>query len=269
MLGQFFVYCMSFGADSNQVANGEEINDIKSLLEEISAGLDSLKSESATVDLPLMPDPLEEISEEEAAFFDTSKPSINSDYSVENAEDYFDEKKHSLEGYYIRPFLGAVMSNQLEWNSFLGGRRIDGSSGVSGGLSAGYELRNFFADLQLSYFQYDLRSIDVPNLPFKGEVDGIGIHLSGGGRIYLSQNLAVFCGLGFGGVSQDVSFTLVGDLVNESDFLFSGQIFTGLEFRPTDYTIIGLRYRWLVVEQMQSFSDRSLHLAELSAGYLF
>jgi len=269
MLGQFFVYCMSFGADSNQVANGEEINNIKSMLEEISAGLDSLKSESATVDLPLMPDPLEEISEEEAAFFDTSKPSINSDYSVENAEDYFDEKKHSLEGYYIRPFLGAVMSNQLEWNSFLGGRRIDGSSGVSGGLSAGYELRNFFADLQLSYFQYDLRSIDVPNLPFKGEVDGIGIHLSGGGRIYLSQNLAVFCGLGFGGVSQDVSFTLVGDLVNESDFLFSGQIFTGLEFRPTDYTIIGLRYRWLVVEQMQSFSDRSLHLAELSAGYLF
>lgn len=38
---------------------------------------------------------------------------------------------------------------------------------------------------------------------------------------------------------------------------------------PSEHFRVGLRYRWMKVEEMTLFTARDLHLAELSLGYVF
>ncbi|MDC0921112.1 hypothetical protein OAQ11_01620 [Opitutales bacterium] len=38
---------------------------------------------------------------------------------------------------------------------------------------------------------------------------------------------------------------------------------------PSEHFRVGLRYRWMKVEEMALFTARDLHLAELSLGYVF
>lgn len=171
-------------------------------------------------------------------------------------------------GFYFIPFGGVIFPSDLEWNSAGGFLDIDGGNGISGGLRVGYSKENLFTDVQLSYFGQDLKSINLP-LSFSGEVRGFGIHVSGGGRFHLSESIAAVFGGGFGGVQQDISFSLSGIKVEEKNFLFSAQFLTGLEYHPFEQFAIGLHYRWLPIQGMDSFSSRSLHHAELSAGYFF
>jgi opacity protein-like surface antigen len=159
-------------------------------------------------------------------------------------------------------------TNNLEWKSSGGVFEIEESLGLSAGLRLGYDWKNFFADFQLSYFYNEMKSINVP-LVFLGETDGLGFHLSGGSRIHFNDYFAGLLGGGLGGVDQESSFLLSGISVEEKDFLFSYQIFAGFELRPIDHLIIGIRYRWLRIQEMEIFSNREMHLAELSVGYVF
>ena len=171
-------------------------------------------------------------------------------------------------GFYFLPFIGIQTTNDLKWSSVGGVFDIEESEGMSAGFRLGYDWRNFFADFQLSYFQNDMKSINIP-LDFSGETEGLGVHISAGGRVYFNEYIAGVLGAGIGGVDQDVSFQLSGIAVEESDLLFSYQIFAGLELRPIDYLVIGLRYRWMGVEKMEIFSARNHHLPEIAVGYVF
>lgn len=171
-------------------------------------------------------------------------------------------------GFYILPFFGMQNANDLEWNSIGGVFEIEESIGFTGGMRLGYDWKNFFTDFQVSFFHNDMKSIDVP-LVFLGETKGVGFHLCGGGRIHFNDHIAGSLGAGLGGVNQETSFLLSGISVQERDFLFSFQFFTGLELRPVDYLLLGIRYRWMRVEQMVLFSSRNMHVAEFSVGYVF
>ena len=48
----------------------------------------------------------------------------------------------------------------------------------------------------------------------------------------------------------------------------NGNIWTP-EYSPIDRFIIGLRYRMMLIDEMNSFSKRYLNSVELTAGYLF
>ena len=37
----------------------------------------------------------------------------------------------------------------------------------------------------------------------------------------------------------------------------------------TEHLRLGLRYRWIRIGEMELFTSRDLHLAELSLGYVF
>ena len=89
-----------------------------------------------------------------------------------------------------------------------------------------------------------------------------------GGRVHFNEYIAGVLGTGIGGMDQDISLQLSGITVEESDFL-SYQILAGFELRPIDCLVIGLRYRWMGVEEMEIFSTRNHHLAELAVGYVF
>ena len=178
-------------------------------------------------------------------------------------------------GFYILPFLGLLTSENLSWESpFFGEFEIEEGVGTSTGLSIGYEGRNFFSDFQVSYIQNRMKSIKLPfpvpfPLSFSGKSKALGFHVTGGGRFHLNQYISASIGAGIGGVNQDISFLLGGLPQEEKSFLFSYQLFSGLELHPSKYTKVGFRYRWLNIEEMESFSSRDLHLLEMYLGYLF
>ena len=175
-------------------------------------------------------------------------------------------------GFYILPFLGILSSGNLSLKPppFSEEFEIEEGVGTSHGLSIGYEGRNFFSDIQISYIQNRMKSMNLPiPLSFSGKSEAWGIHVTGGGRVYLNQFFSFSIGAGIGGVDQRLSLLLGGSPVEEEDFLLSYQIFSGLEVRPVDSTSMGLRYRWLHIDKMDIFSSRDLHLIELWFGYLF
>ena len=259
----------AMGAESEKKL---ETDRVKSKFDDISARLESLQKRLSGEEVPVSLPEVDSEVPEVVWVYENEEPdqASESDDFLELEEDSggFEEIKSIKEGYYIIPFLGVLMSNELEWESFGGNWEIDAGSGGSGGVRFGYNFRNFFADFQISYFKNELKSINL-SLPFSGDVDGVGYHFSGGGRVNFSESLAATGGMGFGGVRQDVSFLLYGNSVNEKKSLFSSQLFTGLEYRPFEDIIIGLNYRLLLIQGMDSFNSRSLHLAEFSAGYVF
>ena len=180
------------------------------------------------------------------------------------------KSKNDFQGFYLMPFLGLQNTDDLVWKSFFGDIEIKESSGSVVGLSTGWQWRNFFSDFQLFYTENKMKSMDLPfPLSFSGESQGIGVHLNGGGRFFLNDFISFSLGAGIGGVNQNISFLLAGIPVEEKDFLLSYQLFTGLEIRPIESACLGLRYRWLNIEEMESFSSRDLHLLEMYLGYLF
>jgi hypothetical protein len=179
------------------------------------------------------------------------------------------KSKNGFQGFYLMPFMGLQKTNNLTWK-FPGGIEVKERSGVVTGFSFGGQWRNFFSDIQLSYIENKFKSIETPiPLSFTGESTGVGVHLAGGGRFFLNNFVSFSLGAGVGGVNQNISFFLEDLPVEEKDFLFSYQLFTGLEFRPAHSTSLGFRYRWLNIEEMESFSSRDLHLLEMYLGYLF
>lgn len=174
-------------------------------------------------------------------------------------------------GFYVLPFLGGFQPDGLEWRSVGGDFEIEEEHGFSSGVRLGYGWKYFFSDFQVSYFHNEMESMDIglPGLSFSGKTEGMGGHISAGIKIPVSQAFNLTLGGGLGGTYEDISLRLMGITVDEEDFLFSYQFFTGLEYHPTDYLRLGLRYRWLRVGEMELFTARDLHLAELALGYVF
>jgi opacity protein-like surface antigen len=77
-------------------------------------------------------------------------------------------------------------------------------------------------------------------------------------------------GAGFGGMNQEIGFSLAGFPVPESEkTIFTGQFLAGINYQLAENFRLGARYRWIRVGKMDLFAYRSLHLAELSLGYVF
>jgi len=170
--------------------------------------------------------------------------------------------------FYIMPFIGLQKTNDLRWKAVSGTFQIKEKLGMSTGIMIGYDWGKYFADFQVSYFQNQMDGINIP-LGFSGESSGVGFHFSGGGRIHFNDFISGMIGAGVGGIDHDVSFSLAGLSVKERDFLLSLQLFTGLELNPTEQFSTGLRYRWVMIEEMKLFSDHDLHLLEFYFGYNF
>lgn len=245
-----------------------KVEEVRSTLSEIAHKLQEFKTQKVT-----------EISSnpsfsalEKSEPINPPKPKVSLiESSTRNVSRGGEVRRFDPSGFYILPFLGLLTSGNLTWDSlFLGEFDIEEGVGTSTGISIGYEGKNFFSDLQLSYMQNRMKSMDLPfSASFSGMTKGMGVHLTGGGRIHFNEYISLSLGAGIGGVEQDMSFLLSGISVQEKDFLMSYQIFTGIEYRPVESSSMGLRYRWLSIDEMDMFSSRDLHLIELCLGYLF
>ena len=174
-------------------------------------------------------------------------------------------------GFYILPFVGLQGSEDLEWKSFGGDFEIEEENGISWGVRVGHEWKYAFTDFQLSGFNNSFEEMDIgfPGVEFSGESSGFGGMISGGLRYDFTRFLSASLGGGFGFVQQELSISIMGIPVDDEDLLFTYHLFTGLELRPFEHFLIGLRYRWSRVGEMEYFSSRQMHMAELSMGYVF
>ena len=174
-------------------------------------------------------------------------------------------------GFYVLPFIGFQSSQELEWKSFGGNFEIEEKNGVSWGLRVGHDWKYAFTDFQLSGFNNSFEEMDIgfPGVDFSGESSGFGGMISGGLRYDFTRFLSASLGGGFGFVQQELSMSIMGIPVEDEDLIFTYHFFTGLELRPFEHFLIGLRYRWSRVGEMEYFSSRQIHFAELSAGYVF
>ena len=106
-------------------------------------------------------------------------------------------------------------------------------------------------------------------MSYDGRISGLCFLLSGGAKFNLGEQISLLLGLGMGGMDQTIDFSLETLEDRQDGLLFAYQFFTGLVYSPTDHLLLGLRYRFLGVEEITSYSSRDLHFFELNAGYEF
>ena len=271
LLRVWIVFCLFSSpllqADTTKTYDREySLQDIEERLDRIEASIDNFKFGSQKTTQPdtafLPTNSLKEVSVSKILDQSGTKKNVseNKIYSSPST------KERKFKGFYILPFLGIQSSSNLDWNIFLGSVELDLKHGLSTVLRTGYNWYNFFTELEFSYLKNDIKGT---NLPLSGEIDGFGCYLSSGGRLNFNDYISAFAGIGLGGVSQQLELSLGGISLEQSDFLFAYQIFSGLEFRPVNSISLGLRYRWLHIDEMDLFSDRDLHVLEFWMGYLF
>ena len=198
-----------------------------------------------------------------------------SEKSVNNQFESNPLSSHRKIGFYVLPFVALQSPGDFRHKPL--DMLIEQEMGFSTGWRVGLQGPHFFIEGELAYSRNKLRGlVDIPGIgpPFSpvkasGESEGFGVLLNAGGNFKMSDQASVLIGVGFGAVNQEIGFDILGSLLEEEDTLFTYQIFSGLNYDLSDHFRIGLRYRWMKVGEMEVFSNRVLHIAELSMGYIF
>jgi len=188
-----------------------------------------------------------------------------------------DQSHRGNVGVYVLPFIALQGASPFDWHSG-GGSGPDFSIKQKLGFSSGWRIgkrwSHFFIDADVSYYRNKFKS--MVNIPwdFSGVADGYGGMVNFGGHFNPKSSVSILFGAGAGAFNQEVQLNFpVGPstitAVTEEDTLFAYQFFSGINFYPTERSLVSMKYRWLSIEEMEKFSARSLHLLELAFGYVF
>ena len=181
-------------------------------------------------------------------------------------------------GFYILPFIALQGSDGLDYLHSALKANMEHDLGFASGWRVGAETNRLFLEAEFSYNRNELKgraelANGIPgfsNLSSEGESESFGFMINAGAKYDLSEKIHFLLGAGFGGMNQEIGFTLAGFPVPESEqTIFAAQILGGLNYQLAQNFRIGARYRWMRVSKMDLFAYRSLHLAELSLGYFF
>ena len=180
-------------------------------------------------------------------------------------------------GVYVLPFIALQGASPFDWHSGAGSGpdfSIKQKLGFSSGWRIGKRWTHFFIDADVSYYRNKFKS--MVNMPwdFSGVADGYGGMVNFGGHFNPKSSVSILFGAGAGAFNQEVQLNFPVSpstitAVNEEDTLFAYQLFSGINFYPTERSLVSMKYRWLSIEEMEKFSARSLHLLELAFGYVF
>jgi opacity protein-like surface antigen len=187
-------------------------------------------------------------------------------------------------GLYILPFIALQGASPFDANiAELGNSAVSIKQelGFSSGWRIGKRWKNFFIDADFSYFRNKLKKPSVntlENASFSGAAEGYGGMLNFGGNFNPGTAVSILFGAGLGAFNQEIQASIptpLGGLdnlalnFNEADTLFAYQLFTGINFYPTERTLLSMKYRWLNIAEMEKFSARNLHMLELAFGCVF
>jgi opacity protein-like surface antigen len=177
--------------------------------------------------------------------------------------------KHQI-GFYILPFIALQNPGDFEFISGLGSLGIEQEMGFATGWRLGVESPHLFIDGEFSYIRNKFNSLSNGLVSFTGEAENFGFLINAGAKARIFSKAYMFIGAGFGAMNQEIGFDLNSMIIGEEEgTLFSYQLFTGIDFIMTEHLRLGLRYRWIRIGEMELFTSRDLHLAELSLGYVF
>lgn len=268
VLLSFLYPSLLFGKVTYLQDKESELQEIREMIRGIESGLNQLRSKSEKVE-KLEPTLLKTGSLKRVSASEILKlHRIKKKAMGKNTHPNPFQRENKLKGFYILPFVGIQSSTDVEWRALGGPVEIGLKNGLSTGLRLGYNWYDLFAEFQFSYQRNDLKSIN-PSFNIVGGIEGLGFHLSSGGRINFNESFSGIAGIGVGGIRQELNLSWSGYPIGDTDFLFSSNVLLGLEFRPIDHLVLGLRYRWILIDNMDLFSKRYLSSFELTAGYLF
>ena len=190
-----------------------------------------------------------------------------------NVQGVRDQPHRGNVGVYVLPFVALHAGNSIDWHpsgGLIEVLPIKQELGFSSGWRIGKRWKNFFIDADVSYYRNKFKSIEfMLTDDFSGSADGYGGMLNFGGNFNPGSSVSILFGAGVGAFNQEVEFKLYGVTVDEVDTLFAYQLFTGINFYPTERSLVSMKYRWLNIAEMKIFSARSLHMLELAFGYVF
>ena len=181
-------------------------------------------------------------------------------------------------GFYILPFIAIQGSSGLDFMHPTLKSNMEHELGFASGWRVGAETKRLFVEGEVFYNRNELKGTaelanSIPgfsSLSSVGESESFGFMINAGAKFSLSLETEFLLGGGFGGMNQEIGFLLAGFPVPEGEqTVFSGQLFAGVNHQLAEHFRLGARYRWMRVGKMDLFSYRSLHLAELSLGYVF
>jgi len=268
VLLSFLYPSLLFGKVTYLQDKESELQEIREMIVGIETRLNQLRSKSEKVE-KFEPTPLKTGSLKRVSVSEILKiHHINKTAMGEKTHPTPFLRENKLKGFYILPFVGIQSSTDVEYRALGGPVEIGLKNGLSTGLRLGYNWYDLFAEFQFSYQRNDLKSIN-PSFNIVGGIEGLGVYLSSGGRINFNESFSGIAGIGVGGIRQELNLSWSGYPIGDTDFLFSSNVLLGLEFRPIDHLVLGLRYRWILIDNMDLFSKRYLSSFELTAGYLF
>ena len=171
-------------------------------------------------------------------------------------------------GVYVLPFFGMYQSNDFNRNFFLlGDLEIEQETGFLSGVRTGKRWEYVYLEAEINFMRNELEGIPGIALPFSGNVSTLSGSLSAGTNLPFSDNLDLFLGGGLGYARQDTEFILGTISAPETSQVMLWQLATGINFTPLSHMLIGLRYRWVYLAEMEDFTDRYMHSFEISLGY--
>ena len=171
-------------------------------------------------------------------------------------------------GIYVLPFYAIYQSKDFHLKSpFLGELEIEQDVGYSLGFRLGKRWKYFFIETDFNYFQEELERLSEVPFSLIGETSTLAGIFSAGVNIPVNDKVSFLFGGGIGSAYQKVEFDLMGLSLPEKNTQFSYQFISAMHLNPIPNWMIGLRYRWMQLGEMDIYTKRQLHAFELSTGY--
>ena len=176
-------------------------------------------------------------------------------------------------GIYFLPFIGMQIPETFDWTPNIA-HGLQQKLGMGGGFRIGKRWKNFFMEADFGHYRNKFDGFEGEVLyttnPFEsGSVTGLGGFLNLGTNIPMGKKYGFGLGAGVGYGMQKIQLDLGGLAVSEKDELFNYQLLAEFYHEVTSRFMWGLRYRWIQIDEMETFSERSLHSFEISGGFHF
>jgi opacity protein-like surface antigen len=171
-------------------------------------------------------------------------------------------------GIYILPFYAIYQSKDFHLKSpFLGELEIEQDLGYSLGVRLGKRWKYFFIETDFNYFHEEFERLSEIPFSLIGETSTLAGIFSAGVNIPVNDKVSFLFGGGIGSAYQKVEFDLMGLSLPEKNTQLSYQFISAMHLNPIPNWMIGLRYRWMQLGEMDIYTERQLHAFEISTGY--
>lgn len=192
---------------------------------------------------------------------------------AQNKETEFSPIPRARAGVYLLPFVGMQIPEVFDWSPSID-LGLQQKIGWGGGLRLGRKWESFFLEADFGHYRNKFDGFEGEVLfgsnPFEsGSVSGMAGFVNLGANIPMGKKYGFCLGGGVGYGVQKIEIDLGSLGVSEKEEILSYQLLAEFYHQVTERFLWGIRYRWIQIDEMESFSERRLHSFEISGGFHF